>query len=1454
MRFSFHDTLSKLITVIVAAFLFATTTASGQAPVANFTATPQSGCSPLVVTFQDLSTGNPTSWNWDFGNGNTSSLQNPTAAYFNPGQYTVKLTVTNAGGSNTLTRTQYINVYESPAVNFSGNNVSGCYPFPVQFTDLSTAGTGNTNVTWQWDFGNGQVSGLQNPSTVYTTSGSFTVTLKVTNDKGCSKTISKPNYINVSAGVDASFTHTQPTVCRPPADITFTNTTTGPGVLSYLWMFGDGNTSTQQHPTHTYTTAGNFTVTLIATSSNGCTDTVQSSTPISIGAINISFSGPDSICADQVANFSNTTGTNPISALWTFGDGGTSTAINAVHTYTSPGTYTIWTYNNFGYCTDSATKEIIVNPKPIVDFTSADTTKCQPSLTVNFQNLSTGAVNWQWDFGDGSPISTAQHPTHTYNNYGNYTVKLIATSSSGCTDSIIKPAFIKIQRAQISIPLLPARGCIPYTISPVANITALDNVTSYLWNFGDGNTSTLQNPTNTYVAQGTYNVSLIITTSSGCTDTLTVNQAIRVGTKPVADFSTAPTTQCAYQSVQFTDLSAPADEWLWNFGDGGSSIIQNPGHTYVLPGSYTVTLIAYNNGCPDTAIKSNNVSVLPPVSQFTFAANCFNRPEFFFTDQSIGPATWLWDFGDGSPTSNAQNPVHTFPALGTYTVTLTVTNGGCTHVSSQTVKVINENPDFNANQTVACKKNMVNFTITNITPANISTYEMLFGDGGYHSGISPNITWLYNSPGTFTVTLIITDLNGCKDTVIKTNYIRINGPGANFSQTNATGCAGLTTTFNDLSITDGLNNITNWEWDFGDGTIQNFPGPPFQHTYNTPGTYSVKLKITDAAGCVDSLVKTNLITTTDPIPDFVSADLLACPTSNVKFTNTSTAINYTSTWDFGDGNTSNTNSPTHNYSVTGNYTVKLNIVDQYGCADSVIKTMYILVDSPIANFTVSDSISACTPMQVQFTNTSHYYYSVLWDFGPGGTSTSNNPIHFYNTPGVYNVKLVITSPGGCKDSTFKTITVYDTAGSRIDYLPFNGCKPLRVDFNAVSSVPATYLWDFGDGYTQNTTTPAVNHVYNKFGNFLPQMIMIDPSGCLIPVTGFDTVYIVGATAKFAFDQNIFCDAGTVNFTDSTTFNDPIINYSWNFGDGGSSTQQNPAHNYTAPGLYSVMLAVATQSGCTDTLTTTNAIKVVESPLIGIAGDTSVCLKGSISHSGIFIQPDTSAVAWSWSFPNGNTSNLQNPVVQTYNSSGDFTVTAIATNSTGCRDTSTQNIRVHPLPTISMPGNMIIQSGFPATIPATYSSGVVNWTWSPATGLSCTDCPQPDAVPKFNTNYSVQFTDSNGCTNFGSIVVTVICKNANVFIPNTFSPNADGSNDVFYPRGTGLDRVKMLRVFNRWGEVVFEKKDFPANNPLSGWDGTYKGRKPQADVYIYQVEVFCENGEIITLNGNIALIL
>ncbi len=1399
------------------------------------------------------------SMEWNFGNGNTSVLQNPSATYFTPGTYTVTLTATNAGGSNTLTRSQYITVYEPPTVNFTEDKRSGCFPLRVQFQDISSAGSGNTNVAWLWDFGNGITSTLQNPLAIYTTSGNFTVTLKVTNDKGCTKTISRPNYINVTPGVRSVFSNTQATVCAPPASISFTNTSSGPPVLSYLWDFGDGSPLvTTANPTHTYNSAGTFTAMLVTNSTAGCEDTARSN-PIVIGGFNTTFSAAASACTNETISFTNTSTPAVTSSVWNFGDGGTANTIHTTHSYALPGNYIVRLYNTYANCVDSTLQNIQINPRPVADFTAPVTSRCQPTLTVNFQDITTGGVvGWEWDFGDGSPISSLQNPSHTYTAFGSYAVTLIATNGFGCTDTIVKPDYIIIQRPVIVIPSLPARGCIPHTISPVATITTVDVVTSYLWDFGDGFTSSAVTPTHTYSIQGTYTVKLYITTSSGCTDSLVIPGAVRVGSHPTADFTATPNPVCARKIVQFTDLSTPStvDEWLWDFGDGATSTLQNPQHVYEDTGCFNVRLIAYNNGCPDTLIRMNYICVLPPIARFLVTPDCNNRLHFTFTDQSIAPLTWEWNFGDGSPLVTTQHTQHTYAAYGPYSVRLVVTNGGCADTMTQVINAVNENPVFDADRLVACKAADISFHVSNIDPANIVLYVWDFGDGGTATVNVPDVTHTYTTSGIYTVTLVTTDINNCTNTVTRTNYIRINGPVAIFSATNTNGCVGLITTFNDASTGDGINGLANWQWNFGDGIIQNFSGPPFTHTYNIADTFSVQLIVTDAAGCKDSLTRPNIIITTDPTPDFVSPDILTCPLATVRFTNLTIPTGVSSTWDFGDSGSSNATSPTHSYAAVGLYDVTLSILDNNGCAASITKPAYIRVDVPDASFSMNDSISSCIPFEIQFSNTSTFYTSALWDFGPGeGTSTLPDPVHYYTIPGSYTVTLTVVSPGGCIDQTTRTVIVNDTIGSRITYVPISGCKPLQVTLNSFTTGQmANYFWDFGDGYTETTFVPDATHTYTSWGNFLPKVIMEDPSGCLIPLAGLDTVLVTGANTKFGLDKKLFCDSGTVTFSDSTTFNDPVINYNWDFGDGTTSTLQNPVHHYGSPGIYTVSLATETQQACRDTFRLTQIIKVVQRPLIDIGGDTVVCVNSGLLHSGLFIIPDTSIVTWQWNFPNGNNSIVQDPPEQIYTTPGIFTVTAYAMNSTGCRDTTRQNILVNPLPVINIPGQMTVQAGFPVTIPATYSPNTVSWVWSPSTWLSCGNCPQPEASPHFNTLYQVYFTDTNGCSNTGQIMVTVICKNANLFMPNTFSPNADGSNDIFYPRGKGLERVKLLRIFDRWGEVVFEKRDFPVNNASYGWDGTYKGSKPKADVYVYQVEVFCDNGDIIRLNGNIALIL
>jgi len=1423
-----------------------------QTPSANFTASPIGGCSPVIVNFLDLSTGNPDSWLWDLGNGNSSTLKNPSATYFTPGTYTIKLTVTNANGSNTLTRAQYISVYEPPTVDFSADVRGGCFPLRVQFTDLSSAPAGSSIVSWQWDFGNGITSTAKNPQAVYTSAGNFAVTLKVTDDKGCTRLLGRNAYINVTPGVTAGFNATPPVACSSPVTIQFNNTTTGAGTLSYQWDFGDGNTSTLASPSHTYTANGSYTVVLRAISSAGCEDTVTRIIPIARFSSSFRYTG--NACPGSPVAFANTSVPAPDSSRWTFGDGSSSSAPAPTHSYSSAGTYTVWLYNFYGACIDSVSQPITIVPPPAANFSAPVTTSCQPSLTVNFQDLSPGASSWLWNFGDSS-TSTQQHPVHTYNAYGTYTVTLIVTNSSGCADTLSLRDYINLQRPEITVPQLPASGCIPFTISPVPVINSPDPITSFNWDFGDGTTSTQQHPTHTYTAQGTYTVRLFFTTSGGCQDSVVFSPGITIGSKPVAGFSATPLESCAFRPIQFTSTSAPATDWIWSFGDGGTSTQENPLHNYSDTGYFNVRLIVLNNGCPDTMIRTNYIHILPPVARFTPTADCDNRLRFSFTDRSIAPETWLWNFGDGN-TSTRQNPSHIYASLGSYTVSLTVTNGNCTHTSVRRITLSKQRPDFTANSSTACKDGPVTFSPGNLNPALTTSLIWNFGNGVQTTSatVSP-VTYRYPAAGNYTVMLVAVDINGCRDTVIKPTYIRINGPTANFAAQPPVGCAGNSILFNDLSTGDGSNAITNWSWNFGDSTSQSFTGPPFTHVYNTADTFSVSLQVTDAAGCQHRITRANYITTFDPRPDFRSRDTVTCQNAPVRFTNASVPANVTSLWYFGDGTTSTAASPVHTYADTGWYTIKLFITDSVNCTDSIIRPNYIHVVRPLASFTVSDSFSACTPLEVQFTNTSENYTSATWNFGPGeGNSSLRNPVHYFSTPGVYRVKLTIRSPGGCTDSAFVNITVLDTAGLRINYSPVDGCNPLTVSLSALGPVSTqSYFWDYGDGNTV-TNLPTVTHTYQSFGDYLPKVILLDPPGCVIPVSGIDTIRIRGSNPLFGISDSLVCDGGPVIFTDSTTSSDPVSSYTWTFGDGNGSSLQNPTHYYGVPGIYDVTLSVETQSGCRNSFTKKAAVKVVSRPDIAITGDTSICVNDSILHAGIFIRPDSSAVNWSWTFPNGNTASVQNPPSQTYTTAGDLTVLAFATNSSGCIDTASQHIVVHPLPTVDMPGQMTIQSGFADTIPAIYSNGVNHWAWTPQYALSCFDCPRPVVNPRSTTAYQVAFSDINGCHNKANIQVVVICRDANFYIPNTFSPNGDGSNDKFYPRGKGLYLIRALRVFNRWGEVVFENRNFSANDALQGWDGTYKGGKAQPDVYVYQVEILCDNGELIKLSGNIALIL
>jgi len=1421
-----------------------------QDPVANFTVNNSSGCAPLKVTFTDQSTGNPTSWTWDFGNGQLSTLQNPVVTYSQPGTYTVRLIVKNDSSIDDEIKTDYITVFAPPSASFAASLTTACAPAAIQFTDHSTSPPGSSVTSWQWDFGDGGTSTQQNPSHTYTNTGFYTVTLQITNSNGCKTSASIGRYIRIVTGATADFAFLQPPTCQPPFLINFRDQSSGPGTLTYSWDFGNGATSTSQNPSTTYNAAGTYSVKLSVQSSLGCSGSATKD--IIVAGKTTDFAFPTNICVGQTVNFQNTSVPTPVSSSWTFGDGTASSQINPVKTFLSGGTFQVKLINNYGNCHDSVTKNVSVIASPTVDFSTNDTLSCNASSSVQFTDKSPAASTWFWDFGDGT-TSTEQNPVHTYANPGFYDVSLRITLAGGCTNAITKTQYIKIQPITASIQNAPAGGCAPFTYSPIPSIQSIDSVVSYSWDLGEpGATYNTQFPTHTYNSTGSYTLTLTITTRSGCVKTVSIPGGVITGTKPTADFSFTPNNVCASTAIQFTDNSTTTPGatvgWNWDFDDNTSSTLQNPSHVFKDTGVLNVQLTVTNNGCPD--VISKPVKVLPPVSKFGYKVDCSDHLTVTFSDSSLanaiyGPITYQWDFGDGT-TSSLQSPSHTYSSLGTYTAALTVTNGPCSYSTSETVVLVNESADFTINKNPVCKNEKFTLSAVAGGASQIKNYTWIVG-GTTISNTTGNLVYSFGNYGSYDVSLTVEDINGCTTTKTAPNFITANGPIANFSSSPGN-CINKPVDFTDSSITNGVT-ITEWTWDFGDGTQQTFTSPPFSHAYSQTGSYSISLTVKNSANCTDKFSINNTVLITNPVAGF-RADTLYCPSAPLQFVDTSIGLKLSYMWNFGDNVTSTLQNPTHSYATNNSYTIKLVITDTVGCRDSVTKINYVNVRPPTAAFDMVDSSGICLPLLTSFVFKGVDYKSLLWDFGDGTSTSAQSPSHFYNSYGTYTPTLYLTGPGGCIDSAKATVNAYNpTLNTQIVVDPATACNSLNANFTVTTPPGFKYGFNFGDGSIDSTQQPNLTHLYPAPGNFVPSLTMVDSFGCLATIYS-PVIHVWGAIPLFSKDKKEFCDSGLVTFKNFTLSNDPVVSTVWDFGDGSSSTSIQATHFFDNPGTYIVGLIVTTQNQCTSTYTDT--IKVYQTPVISITGKDTICINSTENFAALIGAPD-STIRWNWTFGNGTSSQIQNPSV-TYSSAGDYNVQLIASNKLGCSDSASHMVNVVPLPTAMPVTNPItIISGGSAQINMNYTGPIVSYNWLPTQHLDCTDCPQPTANPPRTTDYTVLIQDRYGCKNSSNVTVRVVCGDQNFFIPNTFSPNGDGVNDIFYLRGSGLFRINSLMIFNRWGEIVFEKKNLSINDPLGGWDGTYKGKKAKPDVYIYQIEIVCNNGETIKYAGNVALI-
>ena len=1363
----------------------------------------------------------------------------------------MKLVVQNASGIAEVVRTNYITVFPSPTGSLTANQTLGCLPANINFTDLSTPGAGGNITSWEWDFGDGGTSTQQNPTHLFNNIGYYSITLTVTSSNGCKSTTTAGNYIRVVGGVTTDFNFAPPTTCRAPFNVNFTNLSDGPGVITYNWDFGNGTTSTAANPTATYAAPGTYTVILNAVSDLGCTGS-QTKT-ITINPTTTDFTVPANICLNQPVSFQNTSSPAPVTSTWEFGDGTGTSQINPVKTYLTPGPYTVKLINRYAGCIDSQFHNVNVADKPVVAFTVNDNNNCQAPFTVQFTDQTSGATSWLWNFGDGS-TSTQQNPSHTYNALGDYDVSLTVTTGTGCSNTLVKPAYIQVRPTTIQLNV-PAGGCAPFSYLPNPTITTVDPIATWLWNFGDGTTSTSPTPgAHVYNTPGAYTVSLTLTTQSGCVITKDFVDGVRVGTPGVAAFNPSVLSTCASNPVSFQDLSTftpgfdPA--WLWDFGDGDVSFEQNPMHQFQDTGLLTVRLTIYNNRCQSTTTRV--IDVRPPIARWEYLVNCASGLVSFTNTSIVNPAlptTYTWDFGNGT-TFNGQTPAPVNLPPGPHTITLTVTNGACTDAMTQNITIAAETATFSFSKNPVCKNDPFTLTSTNTNPQNIRTYKWVIGTDTLPTN-GPTITYNLPNVGTYDVTSVLFDINGCVSK--STQQLTVNGPVANFTANAPGACYGKLFGFTDNSTPAA--NIQNWIFDYGDGIKDTLTRGPFTHTYNLLGAFNVSLTVIDAAGCRDSYTLPNQIIVTNPIVGF-RADTFYCPQAPLQFVDTSSGVGLNYLWTFGDGNSSTLQNPTNSYPAGDNdYTVKLKITDINGCSDSVTKTNYIKIRFPKAAFEITDTTTICPPLKTGFLFQGKDYESWVWDFGDGGSSTVQSPSHFYSQFGKFTPTLTLMGPGGCTHSASASVSVYNPAAAQINYGPLTtACNSLNVDFNLVLPAGFKFWVGFGDGTIDSSGRLSFSHFYPRPSLNSPILFMMDTAqGCQPLVVGSPRIDVLGAIPLFGKDKEEFCDNGIVQFRDFTTKNDPLIRMDWNFGDGTTASFPNstdPSHNYTQPGVYEVNLDVTTQNNCTSSYKDT--ILVYRTPAPSIISRDTICVNSTEPFTAVLAQTDT-LIKYQWTFGNGQTGK-DSISSATYNTTGNFPITLTTTNKIGCSANATKTIHVATAPTATPVQNPItLMVGESVPLAMTYTGNLTTYTWQPTTRLSCADCPIPTANPQSTTTYKVDVTDVYGCRASSQVTVNVVCINQNYFVPNTFSPNGDGHNETFFVRGTGLFTVRSLTVFNRWGQIVFDKKNVAVNDPASGWNGIFNGQKASPDVYVYIMEILCANGQVVPVKGNVTLL-
>jgi len=1223
---------------------------------------------------------------------------------------------------------------QSPIANFTANPLTVCVGQNVNFTNTSSANGGPALSSYQWDFGDGNAATTTNATHAFSTAGTFTITLVATNANGVADAEIKPAYITVNPLPNVNFS-ANGLGCTIPLTLSFSNSSSQGANFSQAWNFGNSQTSSQYTPPSiTYNSQGTFQVVLTVTNNNtGCVNSLTQ--PIVVSNFQAGITAPAVGCVGQPIAFqdNSTAGANAWS--WNFGSAGQSNAENPNVTYNSPGTYTVslTSQNTNSGCSGSTTQQIVVQANTIPSFYANPTANCAPG-SIQFFNTTNLAGTYVWNFGDGQTYTGPNPPAHLYQTSGLFDVSLTFTSSAGCSGTKTLQDYIEITPVEAGFYALDTGGCAPFTVQFIdTSYTPSNPIVSWQWNFGNGQTYSGQVPPPQSYGVGLYNVSLIITTASGCTDTIIKTPYVTVGSIDSVDFSWDPNITCANTDVEFESefyISVPYDSseisYLWDFSQGISTQDDPTFQFSQDTGWVDVTLYVNFRGCIDSLELDSVLYVLAPIAQFNpnnyLVCNPTSLPVTFqFQNTAIegedsDSVALHYEWNDNSPNTYFNNSQLDLP------------NGG------------NTSHAF----------------------ANYGTYQIEQVVHNYTTGCSDSIT----------LAITISQLQSAfllpDDTICKGDAIGL------FNQ----------------STTWSAHPVNTWIYTFGNGQKIN-NGPNVNYVYPASGTYNINLLVFNSVGCSSTSSQTILVAN-KPVAGLLAPSYAGCSPFPVSFTNTSYSIvnglplaTFNTT--FSDNNTSVTTTNVNqaiNHTFVGNgvYTATLTAADINGCVSNPV-SVQITLTKPTALISADTVICVLDSSVIASLSTGEAALQYAWSVN--GNNIGSDSLCILDLPSNNNglfsthlLSLIVTDGNGCNDTTLQTIYV-----SQPHAAPTYSFSGAAIDVNGNYSCPP-----------------------------------------------------------------LFCD-----FTDASSSMGTITNWNWSFGNGNNSILQNPDNTLVTSGTFTLSMSVTDEFGCTDDTTVANYVSI-GGPLgtpIWIQ-DNTICAQGAL----FTIQNPSNIDSVSWNLGNGVwvADSLSFPYF--YPNTGTYNPSVTVYDTAGCQilyllDPLTASVSGMNAQINASPVYANINQVVNLTDASTSLNPIATWTWI---------FPDSSNLYFQNTAQSIAFsqggpqqiglviTDNLGCID--TALITIFVSDPDIWVPNVFTPNGDGYNDIVtlpYPSFKSYD----IQILNRWGNLVFELKD---QTGIAVWDGyDFNGQLHTDGVFFYRLRGEMLGGTLIDKHGFIHLV-